>query len=208
VSSTPAPARLQDLDDVYFARAQTQVRRALARLALDWRAATDDVTYLPLAEVREAARRGRVPVDLAPRAAAARAERAHLARFAPPLQITNGRAVFAAPPDAHVLRGRGTGGRVRGRVSVLAPDAPRLAAGEIVVCAAALPTLAPLVAGAAGLVVEHDGLLGHGAALARELGLPSVLGCVGALTALRDGDEVWLDGEAGVVLRLGGSVRG
>src|SRR5262249_12916434 len=64
------------------------------------------------------------------------------------------------------------------------------------------PPMAPLLVGAVAIVAEQGGLLGHGAALARELGIPCVVGCVGALT-LSDGNEVWIDAEAGVVIRLG-----
>ena len=197
------PGSLRHLDDFIFARAQAGVRRALAALALKWRQTPSDLAFLPLGDVRAAARSDRPPEDVAARAARARAELARLAGFAPPLQIMNGRGIFhpTAREDG-VLAGRGTGGRARGPVRLLDPGAPRPAGGHVLVCAAALPTLAPLLHGALALVVEHDGLLGHGAALARELGIPCVVGCVGALTALRDGDDVWVDGEAGVVLRL------
>jgi phosphohistidine swiveling domain-containing protein len=46
-------------------------------------------------------------------------------------------------------------------------------------------------------------LLDHGAAIARELALPCVVGCTGAWTQLSDGDDVWIDGQTGTVVRLG-----
>jgi pyruvate,water dikinase len=186
--------RLADVDDVYFARAQAGVRRALlaagARLGLSG----DDVFFLPLAEVRRGA-----PVSSP---AAAREELARRSRFAPPLAIRAGIGIYR-PPSAG-LRGRGTGGRARGlvlRIDGLSPAAATR--GKVLVAAAILPTMAPLLEGALAIVAEHGGLLGHGASLARELGLPCVVGCAGALTALRDGDEVWVDADEGVVLRLG-----
>jgi phosphoenolpyruvate-protein kinase (PTS system EI component) len=68
--------------------------------------------------------------------------------------------------------------------------------------------MAVLVGGAVALVAEHGGPLGHGAALARELGIPCVVGCAGALALLADGDEVLVDGAAGLVLKLPGSRTG
>jgi phosphohistidine swiveling domain-containing protein len=61
--------------------------------------------------------------------------------------------------------------------------------------------MAPLLEGAAAIVAEHGGLLGHGAALAREMGIPCVVGCIGAMT-LTEGEEVWVDADAGVVVEI------
>ena len=188
-------ARLGDLDDVYFARAQAGVRRALLAAAARLGLAGDDVFFLPLGEVR----RGRAPARLAE---AARAEHARRSRFAPPLAIRAGIGLYRVAGAG--LRGRGTGGRARGEVLRLDGLQPAVATrGKVLVAAAVLPTMAPLLDGARAIVAEHGGLLGHGASLARELGLPCVVGCVGALTALCDGDDVWVDADAGVVLRLG-----
>jgi phosphohistidine swiveling domain-containing protein len=73
--------------------------------------------------------------------------------------------------------------------------------GAVLVAPALLPTMAPILVNAAAIVVEHGGLLGHGAALARELGLPGVVDCPGA-RELTDGERVLVDGAAGVVIRL------
>jgi phosphohistidine swiveling domain-containing protein len=193
---------LREADDVYFARAQAGVRRALAARARRFGLEADDLAFLPLADLRRAT----PPPDAAARAAAARVELLRLARFAPPLAIQNGRAIFR--PPAAGLRGRGTGGRVRGRVRIIDPAAPRAADGEVAVVATVIPPMAPLLVGAAAIVAEHGGLLGHGAALARELGIPCIVGCVGVLTTLRDGDEVWIDADAGVVIPLGHAALG
>jgi pyruvate,water dikinase len=48
-------------------------------------------------------------------------------------------------------------------------------------------------------VSETGGLLDHGAALARELGIPCVVGCAGAWTQLIDGALIAVDGDAGLV---------
>jgi pyruvate,water dikinase len=59
--------------------------------------------------------------------------------------------------------------------------------------------LALMVAGCAALVSETGGLLDHGAALARELGIPCVVGCRDAWSLLSDGMLVTVDGDGGLV---------
>jgi pyruvate,water dikinase len=99
------------------------------------------------------------------------------------------------------LHGVGTGPRVAGRVVRFASLASAIAVGrgDVVVARAITPALAVLVAGCAAIVSDSGGLLDHGAALARELGVPCVVGCHGAWTQLADGELVTVDGEAGVV---------
>jgi pyruvate,water dikinase len=74
-------------------------------------------------------------------------------------------------------------------------------AGDVVVARAVTPALAVLVVGCAAIVSETGGLLDHGAALARELGIPCVVGCRDAWTELADGTIVTVDGDGGVVSR-------
>jgi rifampicin phosphotransferase len=88
--------------------------------------------------------------------------------------------------------------RLTGRFEDLA-DAAR---GRIVVCPSLLPSAVVLLAGAAGIVTDHGGLLSHGAILARELGLPAVLGTRAATTHLVTGDLLWLDANQGLVIRM------
>jgi phosphohistidine swiveling domain-containing protein len=68
-----------------------------------------------------------------------------------------------------------------------------------VVTRAITPALAMSLEGCAALVSETGGLLDHGAALARELAIPCVVGCTGAWTQLTDGMLVSVDGDAGLV---------
>ncbi len=75
--------------------------------------------------------------------------------------------------------------------------------GRVIVAQSITPAALVQLAGAAALVCEQGGVLDHAAALARELGLPCVVGCSGAWHALAEGDEVLVDGDAGVVVRLG-----
>ena len=55
-----------------------------------------------------------------------------------------------------------------------------------------------LVRQAAGIVCERGGLLDHGAAMARSLGIPIVVGCANATRDVVDGEMLWVDGAAGL----------
>ncbi len=190
--SDDAPAPPHELDDVYFARAQAGVRRALLALGLG-----DDVFWLPLADVRA----GRL-AEAAARARAARREHEALRAFVPPRTILGTTAVWGAPPGTDILHGRGTGGRARGRVARIDPRSPApVPPGRVVAAPTLTPAMTLLCRNAAALVAEHGGLLGHAAALARELGIPCIVGCAGA-DRLQEGDEVWVDADEGLVFRV------
>jgi pyruvate,water dikinase len=66
-----------------------------------------------------------------------------------------------------------------------------------------LPQTSARLLGAAALVTDHGGLLSHAATQAREYAIPAVLGTLVATQTLRPGDDVLVDGERGVVYRLG-----
>jgi len=187
-------ADVAELDDRRFAHAQAAVRKALLSIG------GDDIFYVPLADVE------RGDYDLA-QAEPARARIARQRRQAMPLAFANGAPLPAAPPAAtDFWQGRGCGGQARGRVARLSALAatPELAQGAVLVAPSVTPAMTFLLHEAAAVVTEHGGLLDHGAAIARELGVPCVVGCRGAWTHLNDGDTVWLDGDAGVVIRLPG----
>jgi pyruvate,water dikinase len=96
-------------------------------------------------------------------------------------------------------RGAG-GGRGQGPVVDEVP-AP---AGAVLVVRHLDPGLAPHLPGLAGLVAETGSELSHLAILARELGVPTVVGLAGATTELTRGTVVVVDGGTGEVHRVGG----
>ncbi|MEM9727446.1 MAG: PEP/pyruvate-binding domain-containing protein [Myxococcota bacterium] len=103
------------------------------------------------------------------------------------------------------LRGMGvSAGQVTGVARVVTDprqDA-RLEPGEILVAPVTDVAWTPLFAQAAGLVVEVGGLLSHGSIVAREYGMPAIVGVNGATQAIQTGDRVSLDGRTGVVRKL------
>jgi rifampicin phosphotransferase len=71
--------------------------------------------------------------------------------------------------------------------------------GCVLVAPSIDPGLTPLFLGAAGLVTEIGGVLSHGATVAREYGLPAVVGVPHATEIIKNGQQVTIDGSAGTV---------
>ena len=77
---------------------------------------------------------------------------------------------------------------------VLDPAAARLEPGEILVAPSTDPGWTPLFLTAGGLVMEMGGANSHGAVVAREYGIPAVVGVPRATELMRTGDEITVDG--------------
>ena len=75
----------------------------------------------------------------------------------------------------------------------------RVAPGDVLVTAAAGPALAEVLPWVAGVVAELGGSTSHLASLARERGVPMVLGVTDATRRIPDGAMVAVDGVAGIV---------
>ena len=78
-------------------------------------------------------------------------------------------------------------------------EAERLAEGAILVTRQTDPGWAALFFLVKGLVVERGGMLSHGAIIAREYGIPAVVGVRDATRLIRDGDQLRVNGDAGTV---------
>jgi pyruvate,water dikinase len=76
----------------------------------------------------------------------------------------------------------------------------RLAPGEILVCPATDPGWTPLFLSAGGLVMELGGMMTHGSVVAREYGIPAVVGVHEATKRLKTGQRVRVDGSTGRVI--------
>lgn len=118
--------------------------------------------------------------------------------------IYDARAPISAPvPSAdNIIKGQpGSAGRVEGVVRRI--DSPEegdlLQPGEILVTTATNIGWTPLFPRAAAVVTDIGGSLSHAAIVARELGIPAVVGCGDATICLKTGDQVRVDGSAGTV---------
>jgi pyruvate,water dikinase len=103
------------------------------------------------------------------------------------------------PPGA--LAGSGvSAGLVAGRARViLRLEDANLDKGDILVAPFTDPGWTPLFPLAAGLVTEVGGLMTHGAVVAREYGIPAVVGVEGATRLIKDGQSIRVDGSQGWV---------
>ena len=71
--------------------------------------------------------------------------------------------------------------------------------GEILVAKRTDPGWIPIFPSISGLLVERGSLLSHSAIVAREMGIPAVVGIKGLLNTLTDGMIVRMDGKSGTV---------
>ena len=103
--------------------------------------------------------------------------------------------------DLHLTGVPVSAGTVEGRACVVtSPAEAVLQPGEILVAPVTDVAWTPLFLRAAGLVVEVGGPLSHGSIVAREYGIPAVTAVAGATQQIRTGDQLRVDGSAGVVI--------
>ena len=107
----------------------------------------------------------------------------------------------AAPAGGAISGFPGAAGVVEGTVRVIASpdDGDRLRPGDVLVTTVTNIGWTPLFPRAAAVVTDVGAPLSHAAIVARELGIPAVVGCGDATTRLRDGDRVRVDGARGTV---------
>jgi rifampicin phosphotransferase len=123
----------------------------------------------------------------------------------PPLVLASDGEIPAASDrtdlPAGAIGGIGaSAGAVEGPARViLDPATEVLHAGEILIAPFTDPGWTPLFTHAAGLVTEVGGLMTHGSVIARELGIPAVVGATGVTTRIHTGDRVRVDGDHGYV---------
>ncbi len=128
----------------------------------------------------------------------------------PRVILSDGRAYYdgyaPAGGDPTTLAGDPVSpGLVTGYVRVvLDPLNTQLQPGEILVCPATDPAWTPLFLAAAGLVMEIGGMMTHGSVVAREYGLPAVVGVTQATTRLVTGQRIILNGNTGHIEILAG----
>ncbi|MFT3662892.1 MAG: PEP/pyruvate-binding domain-containing protein [Gordonia sp. (in: high G+C Gram-positive bacteria)] len=126
--------------------------------------------------------------------------------------VLQARPVTAPPPHPDTAAARcgtpqvltgtpGSPGQVTGPARLVRgpADFSAVRRGEIVVCPYTDPAWTPLFAFAAGVVTQTGGALSHAAIVAREYGIPAVLGVAGALDRIPNGGRVHLDCAAGTV---------
>ena len=103
--------------------------------------------------------------------------------------------------DPNVLKGISCcPGVVRGKVKVILNPSDNMSLNrEILVASRTDPGWVPLYPSALGLLIERGSILSHSAIVARELGLPAIVGVPGLIKKLKTGDIVEMDGASGII---------
>jgi pyruvate,water dikinase len=165
--------------------------------------AAEDIFQLTFAELHDIVRTGRVDHRLIRR----REEefRAYRALTPPRVLTSEGECIAGAyrrddVPAGALVGIAVSGGVVEGRARVVLDLAGAdVAPGDILVTPYTDPSWSPLFVAVAGLVTEVGGLMTHGAVVAREYGLPAVVGVADATRLIRDGQRIRLHGTDGYV---------
>lgn len=171
----------------------------------------DDVFFLAADELRPLLAAGTQREDVRARIEARREEHAACFAMQPPDSLTLPRGASWRPdapqavrlvPEERTLRGTSAcGGAFEGAANVI-EDVSRIGAmraGEILVTRQTDPGWAAVFFMVKGLVVERGGMLSHGAIIAREYGIPAVVGVNEAMRRIRSGERIRVDGDHGVV---------
>ena len=166
--------------------------------------APDDVYFLTFEEFAEAARTHEVDRDLIRQR---RDDFRSYAALTPPRVMTSeGEALNGSyhrddVPDGALAGLAVSTGVVEGRARVILDvgDAHDLEPGDILVTNGTDPSWSPVFVAVDALVTEVGGLMTHGAVIAREYGLPAVVGVEGATHLLADGQHIRVDGTRGWV---------
>src|SRR5438874_3514059 len=163
----------------------------------------EDIFYLTFQELHEVVRTNQVDDQLIGRRKDA--FRSYQALTPPRVLTSDGEVIAGAYRRDDVPTGALIGlpvsaGTIEGRARVILDMAQAdLEPGDILVTAHTDPSWTPLFAAIKGLVTEVGGLMTHGAVIAREYGLPAVVGVQQASQLIRDGQRIRVDGTGGYV---------
>jgi pyruvate,water dikinase len=199
---------LRELPKFYIVLTLAEMRRQFTHIGAEMArsgsiAAPDDVYFLEFDEVRVGLRGADLKGIVADRRRLYDVELRR--RRIPRILLSDGTdveaAVMAKSPASGALAGTpASAGTATGTVRViLDPVGAHLEPGEILVAPSTDPGWTPLFMTAGALVMEMGGVISHGAVVAREYGIPAVVGVPDATTRLRTGQRVTVDGSAGTV---------
>ena len=163
----------------------------------------EDIFYLTFQELHDVARTNQVDDQLIRQRKDAFGS--YQALTPPRVLTSDGEAIAGTYRRADVPAGALTGlpvsaGTVEGRARVILDMAQAdLEAGDILVTAYTDPSWTPAFVAIKGLVTEVGGLMTHGAVIAREYGLPAVVGVQHATRLIRDGQRIRVHGTDGYI---------
>jgi rifampicin phosphotransferase len=187
----------------YFVYKQALLREAERLVQADVLRQREDIFYLRFGELHDVVRTNHVDDQLVRQRE--HAFRSYQALTPPRVMTSDGEVVAGAYRRADVPAGALTGlpvsaGTVEGRARVILDVAEAdLEAGDILVTAYTDPSWTPAFVTIKGLVTEVGGLMTHGAVIAREYGLPAVVGVERATRLIRDGQRIRVHGTDGYI---------
>jgi len=198
-----------------FALIRAALLRAGQKLATEGTfTQADDIFFLHLRELKKLAAGAQCDWQALVAERRAAYGREMRRKLIPRVLLSDGMAFYegvSAPPgaaegeSANILVGSPVSpGVVEGVAHVVFdPHAAQLAPGEILVCPGTDPAWTPLFLAAGGLIMEVGGLMTHGAVVAREYGIPAVVGVSHATTRIQTGERLQVDGASGKIVKLG-----
>jgi rifampicin phosphotransferase len=163
----------------------------------------EDIFFLAIPELEALARREAGDWKAVIARHRASYEREQRRRQVPRVLVNDGRTFYegigAETDTDEVITGSPvSAGVVEGVVHVVFdPHESQLVPGEILVCPGTDPAWTPLFMAAGGLVMEVGGMMTHGSVVAREYGIPAVVGVHQATTRLKMGQKIRVDGTRG-----------
>jgi rifampicin phosphotransferase len=187
----------------YFVYKQALLEEAERLVQADVLREQEDIFYLTLQELHDVVHTNQVDEQLIrQRKDAFRSYQA----LTPPRVLTSDGEVIAGTyrrddtPTGALIGLAVSAGTIEGRARVILDMAEAdLEAGDILVTAYTDPSWTPLFVAIKGLVTEVGGLMTHGAVIAREYGLPAVVGVEHATQLIRDGQRIRVHGTDGYV---------
>ena len=189
----------------YFVYKQALLEEAERLVQADVLREQEDIFYLTFQELQDVVRTNHLQVDdqlIRQRKDAFRSYQA----LTPPRVLTSDGEVIAGAyrrddlPAGALVGLPVSAGTIEGRARVILDMAEAdLEAGDILVTAYTDPSWTPLFVAITGLVTEVGGLMTHGAVIAREYGLPAVVGVEHATRLIRDGQRIRVHGTDGYV---------
>lgn len=187
----------------YFVYKQALLEEAERLVRAGVLADKEDIFYLTFQELHDVVRSNRADDRLIQQRKDA--FRSYQSLTPPRVLTSDGEAITGAYRRDDVPTGALIGipvsaGTVEGRARVILDIAQAdLEPGDILVTAHTDPSWTPLFVGLAGLVTEVGGLMTHGAVIAREYGLPAVVGVLDATRLIPDGQRIRVHGSDGYV---------
>ena len=163
----------------------------------------EDIFYLTFHELHDVVRTNRVDVQLI--RTRKDAFQSYHALTPPRVLTSDGEAIAGSYrrddfPDGALVGLPVSAGIVEGRARVvLDMSDAELEPGDVLVTAYTDPSWTPLFLAIKGLVTEVGGLMTHGAVIAREYGLPAVVGVEHAMQLIQDRQRIRVNGTAGYV---------